>query len=88
MGSVIDETGKRYGILRVIQQAENNPKGQARWFCECDCGTKKAITGVALRRGHHKSCGCVRDAKNGQRLKRGSRITLLMLAHFDDEDLL
>lgn len=34
--------------------------GDGRWKCRCDCGRRKAIKGVHLRRGTTKSCGCMK----------------------------
>ena len=54
----IDETGNRYGKLLVLKEAPRGPDRRLRWLCLCDCGTEKAISGSALRRGYYKSCGC------------------------------
>lgn len=29
------------------------------WWCECDCGTIKSVSGRSLKRGSSKSCGCL-----------------------------
>ena len=52
-------TGQRFGRLLVIGRAENEPDGQSRWICQCDCGVKKTIRGSHLRQGLVKSCGCL-----------------------------
>ena len=55
-------TGQRYGRLTVIRRAETNYKsGNARWICQCDCGNKTIVGGVALRQGIIKSCGCLNN---------------------------
>jgi hypothetical protein len=28
------------------------------YFCQCDCGTKRRVSGSSLRQGKSKSCGC------------------------------
>jgi len=53
----IDETGHRYGKLVVIERAANKGK-KAAWFCKCDCGNEFIVSGVSLRRGTTKNCGC------------------------------
>lgn len=75
MPQVIDETGKTYGRLTVVERyvptAENwylNTSHAALWLCECRCGNTTIVQGSALRRGATKSCGCLRletSAANG-----------------------
>lgn len=55
----IDETGKQYGNLTVIRQAETNSH-DAYWECICTCGNKTIVRGTDLRSGRVKSCGCLR----------------------------
>ena len=55
---VVDETGKTYGYLTVIQRGENSSNGKARWICQCKCGNIIQVDGYDLRSGHTKSCGC------------------------------
>lgn len=58
-------TGKKFGRLTVIKQAEDyvSPKGrhEARWLCECGCNEKnRIITRTSeLKSKHAKSCGCL-----------------------------
>lgn len=58
MGILKDELGNRYGMLTIVERAENNKNGHARWLCSCDCGKTTVVGGVWLRRGECKSCGC------------------------------
>ena len=53
-----DETGNQYGRLTVVERVENTSSGNARWRCQCDCGTETTVTGKALRQGNTTSCGC------------------------------
>jgi len=53
---MLGRTFERWGI---VSQAENNKHGQKMWLCHCSCGTERAVTGNALRRGGSKSCGCL-----------------------------
>lgn len=59
--NVVDITGQRFGRLTVLEMAapDENKKG-VRWRCLCDCGNEKILLGIALRRGHYQSCGCLR----------------------------
>ena len=57
MWNKLNLTGKKFGLLTVLEPAENKGK-QTNWLCECDCGNKKSIATTNLRRGDTKSCGC------------------------------
>lgn len=64
MGKLIDLTGQRFGRLTVIRRAP--PEGyrtdtSALWVCRCDCGNEKIISGMMLRNGRTRSCGCLRS---------------------------
>jgi hypothetical protein len=88
MGNFIDLTGKRFGMLTVLEQGESRPVGKRKvtkpyWVCRCDCGTIKEICGDNLRSGTSNSCGCQtrkatieRSTKHGysKRGKNRSRI--------------
>lgn len=55
---LIDETGKRYGMLAVIERAPSDPDNPAaRWRCRCDCGNEIVAIGSNLRAGNSKTCG-------------------------------
>lgn len=58
MGTLIDETGNKYGYLTVIERALNNKDGRAAWKCRCKCGKEIIVSGKSLRSGNTKSCGC------------------------------
>lgn len=59
-----DLTGKTFGRLLVIEQAEDyiNPQGThyANWLCECQCNkhTKLTVLGTNLKGNKSTSCGC------------------------------
>ncbi|NGX26787.1 MAG: hypothetical protein K940chlam6_00712 [Chlamydiae bacterium] len=40
--------GMKFGSLTVIQEAESNKDGRARWVCQCQCGEKRIATGKDL----------------------------------------
>ena len=59
MSKVVDMTNKKFGLLTVIKRGESDKRGQAQWWCQCDCGSPlKLINGHALRQGLVTSCGC------------------------------
>lgn len=67
--NIIDLTGKRFGLLTVIEIAGKAPNGRIQWRCICDCGTEKIVKGHDLKSGETKSCGCYKyrkklDSKN------------------------
>lgn len=69
MGSVIDETGNRYGRLVVIERGPNDKRGAAQWWCQCDCGERCLALGIRLRRGRVRSCGCLRKEQVAERVR-------------------
>ena len=63
----IDETGKRYGRLTVLDMAPNTNKDRGiKWRCLCDCGNETIVSGRDLRQGKTKSCGCYMKEVRGQ----------------------
>lgn len=74
-----DLTGKTFGRLTVLEQAEDyvDPRGEhvAMWKCKCACAnnTILSIRGTRLKRGETKSCGCLQKeitAKNNKRFHK------------------
>lgn len=53
-----DLTGRKFGDLLVVRQAETSSCGKIRWVCECDCGKQRTVQAAHLISGHTKSCGC------------------------------
>lgn len=71
---VIDITGQRFGKLVVLQGVKNlKIGGYSRWDCLCDCGEMAIVSSKNLRRGHTKSCGCIRG--KGKNCQRGHEYT-------------
>lgn len=77
-----DLTGKTFGRLTVIKQAEDyiSPKGRhcTRWLCECSCAEK---TQVVVREAHLKggltqSCGCIIKEKLVEMCKKYNKYDL------------
>ncbi len=67
MRKKINEVGNRYERLTVIAEAKT-VSGNAMWLCRCDCGNMATVLGFQLRRGHTKSCGCLRIDEGSKRL--------------------
>lgn len=53
-------TGQRFGMLTVLERAENSSSGVVMWRCRCDCGTEKVFRGKDIKSGSTSSCGCNR----------------------------
>lgn len=68
-----DKTGRRYGRLLVVSQAENGisngGSSSVRWTCKCDCGNITESSARNLRAGNVKSCGCLGNEIRGQSSK-------------------
>ena len=64
--SLIDLTGLKFGLLTVLERAEDyiSPAGNhsAQWLCICECGELVIVNGNSLRRGLTKSCGCIKNS--------------------------
>lgn len=58
MSKLIDLTGEQFGFLTVVERVPDAKP--AKWVCKCVCGNKTEVTGSNLRRGHTKSCGCIK----------------------------
>lgn len=71
MGKYIDESGKRYGRLSVIEYAgvSNTPAGGATFRCVCDCGNETIVKGADLRGKRVVSCGCLQRENAYSHLK-------------------
>ena len=59
MGKVIDLTGRRFGRLIVVKNAERGKFKELRLICLCDCGNIKNVGRSHLLSGDIKSCGCL-----------------------------
>lgn len=59
MGSRIDRTGQRFGMLLVISETKKRDSaGSIIWKCRCDCGKTVDIPSRCLT-PNTKSCGCL-----------------------------
>ena len=61
---LVDYTGRRFGKLLVVKQAESRvtASGSKRvvWECICDCGSACFVDATHLRGRYTKSCGCMK----------------------------
>lgn len=54
-----DLTGKRYGMLTVLESDHLTGTQRPSWLCRCDCGNECYVTTYSLLNGKRKSCGCL-----------------------------
>lgn len=61
-GRYIDLTGKRFGMLTVIEPLDEDKDFYGTknrwWLCRCDCGEVVKARGDKLRGGQKTNCGC------------------------------
>lgn len=62
----IDYTGRRFGRLVVIKQAESKLSSSGTkkvfWECKCDCGNTCFVAAGHFRGRYTKSCGCLKHS--------------------------
>lgn len=51
---------KTFGLWTVIGEPILTDRGQRKWLCRCECGTRRYVLERALKSGSSKSCGCTR----------------------------
>ena len=61
--SIIDETGKKYGLLTVLKRYGYYNR-MVTWLCKCNCGKEIVVVGASLRNGNTKSCGCLKSVRS------------------------
>ena len=72
-----DITGKKYGKLKVIEEAERKNK-RIMWKCLCDCGNVTVVSSNNLKYGHTQSCGCYQRKRTKEgHIKHGGTYTRL-----------
>ena len=67
----IDISGRRFGMLTVVEKAPNTKYGNqshVSWKCLCDCGKTHTVTGANLYRST-RSCGC----NKGESIRKSNR---------------
>ena len=58
-----DLTGKTFGLLTVIEKADNVIHRNAFWKCRCTCGNIVYVSGTNLRMSYTTDCGCDRGTR-------------------------
>lgn len=58
----VDQSGKKFGMLKVIKRIENSNTGIVRFKCLCDCGNTTEVASGHLLSGNIQSCGCYKQS--------------------------
>ena len=74
MAVLDDLTGRQFERLTVIRRAPSKG-GLTRWTCQCSCekGTIIDVIAADLKRGHTKSCGCLKREQNKETMEQRHR---------------
>lgn len=65
MGTVADLIGTQFDRLTVVAFAGLDKHRKAMWICRCTCGQSTTAVTTELKKGHKRSCGCLKyEAKN------------------------
>jgi hypothetical protein len=63
MVRLIDLTGQKFGFLTVLARAGVDSTRKTTWQTQCVCGNVSVATGLNLKNGTTKSCGCLKHRK-------------------------
>jgi len=55
-----DLTGKKFGLLTIVEQTDKRIRGGVVWVCRCDCGNTIEVVSGRLQEGRTKHCGCLK----------------------------
>lgn len=64
MSRLIDLVGQTFSRLTVIAREGVDSTNKTTWLCHCQCGAYVVATGLNLKSGNTKSCGCI-QTKHG-----------------------
>lgn len=64
---VKDLTGQTFKRLTVLEYVGQTGYHESKWLCQCSCGNKVTTSGVRLRSGGVKSCGCLKLERTKER---------------------
>lgn len=78
-GKAIDIKGQKFGRWLVLDRVPNSTSRDAKWLCQCECGTRKEVLGKNLRNGRSTSCGCYKLEYNKQTMINNNKARALDL---------
>lgn len=65
-----DLSGKIFGDLEVQRRSEEKVGGHVMWICVCLCGKEHPASGINLKSGKVRSCGCYRNEVSRMRFTK------------------
>jgi hypothetical protein len=65
-----DLSGKKIGMLTVIERDWDNSSSKIYFKCQCECGNMKSILGEHLKREMIISCGCYNRSRGEEKIQR------------------
>lgn len=66
----IDLTGRQFGRLKVLEEADNSNRTGEYWKCVCSCGRLIEASKESLCAGKTKSCGCLQAETRKKNMKK------------------
>ena len=81
---VKDISDQKFGLITVISRSGLDVTGKTAWLCRCDCGNTKIVTGLNLKTGNTRSCGCLRKNTGTPKDISEQRFGSLVAAYKDD----
>lgn len=64
MGRTEITPGAVIGRWTVLDDFQQSPKGEVKWLCRCQCGTRRYVLERSLKYGGSESCGCLAREKS------------------------
>ncbi len=85
MSKFRDLTGETFGMLYVLERAEDIKPGRPMWRCKCECGNTTTISSTSLTKSNGtRSCGCLRHKPSETLIDlTGQKFGLLTVLHKD-----
>ncbi len=59
-------TGQTIGWLTITEYSYKDVNSRKYWNCKCRCGRDTVVRESDLKRGHTRSCGCMRGWNNAK----------------------
>ncbi len=86
-----DLKNQRFDRLIVLEFSHVDKFSKSHWKCQCDCGNTIIVSAGSLKKGHTKSCGCLRKeiaSEHGKQYKdiTGQRFGKLTAISTDHQD--
>lgn len=70
MPAFIDLTGQMFGRWAIIAREGSDKHGGPLWRCRCQCGTERLVSGLGLRNGTSRSCGCLMREVSAETIRK------------------